>query len=863
MTGSPMMLWFAALTPVMLVGSMWDRRRGRKREHREHEKVWSQAVTEAASRVRERQDAERRSRRAVHPDLFGLCADPVNVWRSHIHREGALTVGQGAIEIAPMIAADDSGDERVIALRAESARLEDAPVVIPLDGSVCVRGPRPVRAAVARALLLQICVVHPPSRVQVVGSDESWLATLPHRSSAPGARTVALVDGDSAEDADIVVRHLAADAVPPAGTTTVIDVPAGRDGVLTRGAVTCRVRVEGVSVPQASALALALRGRAEAETPAEAPIVRLAELPEQPRGTLGVAVGRSGADEVWLDLVDDGPHAVVVGTTGSGKSELLVTWALALARTYTPDEVMLVLADFKGGTAFDGLAGLPHVVGVITDLDGALAGRAVRSLSWEVRRREGVLATLGARDVLDPRVALPRLVVMVDEFPALVAQHPELEAVFADISARGRALGVHLILGGQRVAGAVRDATLTNCGLRVALRVSDANDSRAVIGDDAASRLSGAPAHRGTAYVRRAGDAAPQRIRVALSDDTDVAAVAARGEAPSDEPAPWLPPLPGTVSPASLGADDAIALADVPDEARREVVRLAPDARGLAIFGGPGSGKSAAARAAAATDPAAVWLSADPETAWRQLADAEEEAPSMLVCDDVDVLAGRFPEPWASEFAARLDAVLTRASATGTTLVVTAQRAAGPLGRTLSAVPRRALLALPTRLEHISLGGTAGDHDPKRRPGRAVLDGLEAQFAWLEPKTDVSPVARQRRAFAEASADVVGWVTRLSPQRVARVLQHAGLTATHLGDVPAGIDVSALRGTVIVGDPEQWQRGWHVAELLRRAGAIIVGVECASDYRVVTGDRRLPPYAGAGRAWFVTAGENAEVVAIE
>ena len=98
----------------------------------------------------------------------------------------------------------------------------------------------------------------------------------------------------------------------------------------------------------------------------------------------------------------DGPHAVVVGITGSGKSELLTTWICALAATRSTDEVAFLLADFKGGTAFASLEDVPHVTGLITDLDGSGSRRAVESLRAELRRRESAIAAAGATDIGDP-----------------------------------------------------------------------------------------------------------------------------------------------------------------------------------------------------------------------------------------------------------------------------------------------------------------------------------------------------------------------------------------------------------------------------------------------------------------------------
>ena len=118
----------------------------------------------------------------------------------------------------------------------------------------------------------------------------------------------------------------------------------------------------------------------------------------------------------------DGPHALIAGTTGAGKSELLRTLVVGLAARCSPDHLAFVLVDYKGGATFDACADLPHTVGVVTDLDEHLAARALTSLDAELRRREHVLRAVGAVDLTasgapDPtRDALPRLVVVVDEF---------------------------------------------------------------------------------------------------------------------------------------------------------------------------------------------------------------------------------------------------------------------------------------------------------------------------------------------------------------------------------------------------------------------------------------------------------------
>src|SRR5690606_38751968 len=142
---------------------------------------------------------------------------------------------------------------------------------------------------------------------------------------------------------------------------------------------------------------------------------------------------------------------------------------------------------------------LPHVVGIVTDLDEVAAARALRSLRAELRHRESLLAERGARSIeelADGVPALARLVIVVDEFAALTAGFPELHEVFADLAARGRSLGVHLVLCTQRPAGSVRDSVLANCTLRISLRVNNRADSIAVVGEPGAAALPRHPVGR-------------------------------------------------------------------------------------------------------------------------------------------------------------------------------------------------------------------------------------------------------------------------------------------------------------------------------------------------------------------------------
>ncbi|MDQ3932399.1 MAG: FtsK/SpoIIIE domain-containing protein, partial [Actinomycetota bacterium] len=208
-----------------------------------------------------------------------------------------------------------------------------------------------------------------------------------------------------------------------------------------------------------------------------------------------------------VDLVRDGPHGLLGGTTGSGKSELLRTLVLSLAVDADPDHLTFVLIDYKGGSAFDECARLPHAVGMVTDLDEHLGARALRCLEAELRHRERVLREAGTPDLPtylqlpSARTApLPRLMVVIDEFATLAAELPDFIDALVGIAQRGRSLGVHLLLATQRPSGAVKDNIRANTNLRIALRVQDAADSSDVIGLPGAAQISRSQPGRG--YVR-------------------------------------------------------------------------------------------------------------------------------------------------------------------------------------------------------------------------------------------------------------------------------------------------------------------------------------------------------------------------
>lgn len=204
-------------------------------------------------------------------------------------------------------------------------------------------------------------------------------------------------------------------------------------------------------------------------------------------GKLRALVGQAGADALHLDLRTQGPHALVGGTTGAGKSEFLQAWVLGMAAEYSPDRVTFLFVDYKGGSAFADCVRLPHCVGLVTDLNTHLVRRALTSLKAEIHFREHLLNRKKAKDLLElerrgDAECPPALVIVIDEFAALAGEIPEFVDGVVDIAQRGRSLGIHLIMATQRPAGVIRDNLRANTNLRVALRMADESDSTDVIG---------------------------------------------------------------------------------------------------------------------------------------------------------------------------------------------------------------------------------------------------------------------------------------------------------------------------------------------------------------------------------------------
>jgi S-DNA-T family DNA segregation ATPase FtsK/SpoIIIE len=365
-------------------------------------------------------------------------------------------------------------------------------------------------------------------------------------------------------------------------------------------------------------------------------------------------VGATATEPLHLDLRMHGPHALVGGTTGSGKSEFLQSWVLGMATAHSPSRVTFLLVDYKGGSAFADCVRLPHTVGLVTDLSPHLVRRALISLNAELRHREHILNRKGVKDLIelekqgDPETP-PSLVIVVDEFAALVQEVPEFIDGVVNVAQRGRSLGLHLILATQRPAGVIKDNLRANTNLRVALRMADEADSVDVVGDALAGTFDPAIPGRAVAktgpgrltvfqaaYVggRTTGEAPPARVSVGSLDfgsvhnwpepddqafrppslvgiKTDiqrmvdtVAEASALAQLPSPRK-PWLPELARVYDLAALptrrlDTELVFGVLDDPEAQEQPVVAYHPDQDGsMAVYGTGGSGKTVLLRAIA------------------------------------------------------------------------------------------------------------------------------------------------------------------------------------------------------------------------------------------------------------------------
>ena len=552
--------------------------------------------------------------------------------------------------------------------------LDDAPIAVALGALrlLLVGGDVARGRALVRAMVCQLAVLHGPDILAiaaVVGPGRrqfwDWLKWLPHNVcphrgesmvydeaadvQAQRHHVVVVVDGadhrnltrsgvtvvvvgNDADDSSALRLHVAGDRLA-VGSGEQIEEFANVDGVTMAQARSCARRLA--------------RHRTTDAVPDD--LQRwVGALAMKDSAPLRVALGTSAdGDLVHLDIKEaadggHGPHGLCIGATGSGKSELLRTIVAGMIARHSPDDLNLVLIDFKGGATFLGLEGVPHVAAVITNLadEAHLVARAKEALSGEIHRRQALLRRAGnavnlmsyrRNRGIDPTLPdLPTLFIVIDEFAELLTQQPDFAELFTMIGRVGRSLGVHLLLASQRLDEGRLRGLESHLSYRICLKTSTAAESRAVLGVADAAELPATPG----AAILRTGDgrltrfqasylsgparaATPSNPAVRLftsvpaapletgagagSTALDMIVDRFRGQGTSAHQV-WLPPL--TRSPHLSELDSVaggelsavIGLVDLPFEQRRApmVVELGGAGGNVAVVGAPQSGKSTA-----------------------------------------------------------------------------------------------------------------------------------------------------------------------------------------------------------------------------------------------------------------------------
>jgi S-DNA-T family DNA segregation ATPase FtsK/SpoIIIE len=692
-------LAFAVMSPLVVLGqALTDRHAARRADRRARsEHRTATAAAERALRLALADEAAERHRDA--PDLATLVAAALDRTTVLWHRgndEDALTVrlGLGTTPAAVRTTAD-----------GEVPTLHDVPICIDLvrHRVVGICGDDPA-TRLACSLVLQAATLCGPADLQVTvlapgrTAPWAWARWLPHArlaltTTALRSRLAELTRSGDSRRRLIVVDNVAeptlAATLAELPSTSLLwlgstesSLPAACDAVVTvasapRPLARLRtglethddVRPDLLSVDVAEQASRAMASlRDGAQTCALPTLVRWSDLYDLPTDaeltaaavrrrwnagpSTAACIGMSRDGPFVVDLQQDGPHVLVAGTTGAGKSELLQTLVASLAAASSPADLNLLLVDFKGGAAFGPCADLPHTVGVLTDLDATTTSRAIDSLTAELRRRERVLAAAGAADVDAWRAQagrdsaaigeLPRLVIVVDEFATLAEELPDFVGGLVGIAQRGRSLGVHLVLATQRPDGAVSADIRANTRLRICLSVARDAESRDVLDSPRAATISRTTPGRAFVRVGAQDLVEVQTARVAAPIATDqrrdgvvevlplfdwdartaplvssttkteldllvqACVLSARRTGTAVATPSWLPPLPETLTlsrlpaavPAGLHGDDAvgIGLVDLPDQQAQPALTLSGrTAEPLLVVGSPGSGRTTAA----------------------------------------------------------------------------------------------------------------------------------------------------------------------------------------------------------------------------------------------------------------------------
>ena len=745
-SSSPVMMLFALMGPLAMGASLLDARR--------QTAVARRTAAEEAQRVAQQGEAKR---------------------REELEREAAKARRQHP-SLADLL---DSG-HRLPTVRTASPQhvrvgldRDKCPVLVPIDSRLCVIGESAAAVRASRSLSL-VCAWHSG------GERRDDVTSVRNMSEIPASTslTVTFADDGWATLTDV---RTPLDTVP-----VLLDELSDAHATAIRGELS-RVHSVRHAPPTLDDL---WRTHAAGSTDDMTP-----DATRDVTGIVGWRDDESGPVGVALSLGHDGPHFLIAGATGSGKTETLGALIASMAARHDPARFRFAVIDFKGGGGFVRVAGLPHSAGITTDLDGDDVLRALSGIRVDMERREQLLRESGRTDIAHVPAdrTLPRLLIVVDEYRALCEQVPDARRIMTDVAARGRALGVHLALASQRAAGAFSDDLIVNAQTRLCLTPVGDDDARYLLGVSLPHpQAVGKPSERQLLLRRRAGEV--ERVLPVCADArtlaraTEMCVRAGEGDVPvgrgSEVDRPnawrlWWSELPRTLSDRTM-ADSLDHNALAPEVVRlglRQDVRTtrwlaldySPTRDGsLAVVGGPRSGKSTLLDHLGRSTLSTVVVPRHPALALdvltsraRRLKRAAGVPAAVIVVDGLDAILRDTPDEYGDDLIAALETIARDGPRRGTFIAFSASTDEARLSPFVRHVSTRLTL-------------------DKRIPGRGLLDG------------DTVQVLRPVEEKAEHDDDGVHGTGQ-------------GVDDERNPDLPALDDVLAGRRAVVVTEnPELW-----------------------------------------------------------
>ena len=699
------------------------------------------------------------------------------------------------------------------------------PVCLPLREGIAVVGNHPAARQVWRAVACQILAVAATSTPR-----QDLITQWPRDADLPDGISVPDPRAGVSRDASFV----SGPSSVPAGIAWVVAVAEDGSATVSQRGRTIHQRIVADQLGFASArwARLRLLGPDQEVSPEEA-------VRPDDRRALWLQVG---SGEKPIDLVAHGPHGLVWGQTGSGKSVAVQAMVVSMARRYSPEQLGFVGIDFKGGAALAPLAVLPHWRGLLTDLHPGRSDRVARSLRAEIRRREETFADAGVSTWADYTGSedMPRILIVVDEAGVVAEVGPELLSVLSDVATRGRSLGLHLLLSTQRASSLPRHS-LAKTACRQCLTVTET--------DEAASFLPEVPRHLVSRLVEsdpgiilgRGPQGTYRLIQVRPVSGGDIQEVCSLWDRGSLRQL-WQGELPTRVtaeeiSPTPLAPDQyLLGLADDPDRQCQEAFTWVPRRDGpLVVVGEDGSGHTNALMAlgeqAHHRSVSVLWLPGRPDLLVHALstvrARVRERTAIVILLDRLDrVLQGCPPDTagYVADQLGQLSVELGSGNPLGGLVV-----SHGTTGGVLTALQRwsatTALLRHRQKETWSLNGGQTALHEHNAEPGRAAIGNMAVQ-----------------------------WVVSGSPGE--------GHLPSGIGDIrgrPEGtpvisaVDLSGVEGVIPAGQTEaRWR---EIQGALATSGIVMVGLEPAVMRQLAGPGVRVPPVvAQPPYGWWATTG---------